>query len=137
LRGSNVTTAVRFVEAPTGKLGVGVWERAILRAAWLMVTVALTVWVGSAVDAAVMVTVPSTGTVSGAVYTVKAPIIPLVWAGTIVPHALVLPQVRVKSAPALEESFETIATKVAVAPVNMDAGGASLKPTEIVGVGVT
>ena len=44
---------------------------------------------------------------------------------------------RVKSAPALEESFETTATKFTVAPVNMEAGGASLKPMEIGGVGVT
>lgn len=70
------------------------------------------VFVGSAVDAAVMVTVPPEGIAGGAVNVVAAPL--SVWTGEKDPQAPGLPQVTVQSTPRFPESLVTVAINLAV-----------------------
>jgi hypothetical protein len=81
--------------------------------ALVTVTICWSLFVGSVVEVAVMVTVPPVGGVLGAVYPVAAPL--AVCAGEKVPQAPALPHVTVQSTPALAESLLTAATKFALA----------------------
>jgi hypothetical protein len=82
------------------------------------VTVSAAFLVGSAVDVAVIVTVPPlAGAAAGAVNVVGAPL--SVWASEKVPQAPVLPQVTVQSTPLFAGSLVTVATKGALALCTM------------------
>jgi hypothetical protein len=98
--------------------------------AGLIVTTAVTVFVGSAVAAAVMLTVPPVGTVRGAVNVVVAPL--AVCVGLKEPQ---LPPLHdtVQSTPRFCESLATVALIMACAPTCMEGGGAIVKPMEITG----
>ena len=78
----------------------------------MTVTVCMSVFVGSVVDAAVIVTVPPTGTAAGAVYDVVAPL--AVCAGEKVPQLPGLEQVTDQSTPALPKSLVTVAISEAL-----------------------
>ena len=90
----------------------------------LMVTFAETVVDGLAVQIAVMVTLPAA---AGAVKVVAAPL--AVCAGLKLPQLPVGEQLQ--STPSFEESFVTVATILAVAPVLRDVGGAVVNATVI------
>jgi hypothetical protein len=85
----------------------------------VMVIVAETDFVWSAVDVAVTVTVLLLGTALGAVYVMGLPL--LVWAGLKDPQSPT--QVRDQSTPTFEASFETTAVSVADVPTCTDEGG--------------
>jgi hypothetical protein len=99
----------------------------------VMVMLAETNFVLSAVEVAWTVTVPPVGTVAGAVYVVATPL--AVCVGLNDPQAPALPHVTVQSTPAFVESFETTAVMGLVALTWMDVGGVGLK-TIVMGGGV-
>ena len=142
LSGSKVTAAIRFVAAPAGRFGAGACDSAIVSGACVMVTIAKVLFVGSAVETAVIVTVllPVVGSIggiaAGAVYMAAPLAKPLVWAGIMEPHAPGLAHVTVKSSPKLESSLLTNTTTLALAPVFIEDGGARLNHTEMAGLGV-
>jgi hypothetical protein len=76
------------------------------------VTVCVSVFVGSVLDVAVIVTLPPTGTAVGAVNVVGAPL--AVCVGEKIPHAPGLPQLTVQSIPAFAVSLLRVATKMAL-----------------------
>jgi hypothetical protein len=75
-------------------------------------TVCVSAFVGSVLDAAVIVTPPPIGTALGAVNVVGAAL--AVWAGEKVPQAPGLPQLTVQSTPAFAASLVSVATRTAV-----------------------
>ena len=99
----------------------------------VIVIVAETDLVVSATEVAVMVAVPSAGTVEGAVYVVDVPL-PVVTALN-EPHALEVPQVTDQVTFALDESVVTAAESCVDIPVDSDVGGAveNLTETDCVG----
>jgi len=84
-----------------------------------------------AVEVAVIVTLPSLGTVPGAVKIVAVPL--EVWVGLNDPHAPVGVQLTVQSTPALEESPVTFAVIEVVSLTPSDEGGVGeiATPTEL------
>ena len=95
-----------------------------------MVIVVATLWLGSATDVAVMVTMASLGTAAGAV---KVVLLPLdVDVGEMLPH-YALPQFTDHLAPAWVLSPFTTAAICVVAPATMAEGGLPLKATLIDG----
>jgi hypothetical protein len=87
-----------------------------------MVTAVVALCVGSAVEVAVIVTVPPEGTVPGAVYVVAAP--SEVCAGLKEPQPPAVPQVAVQSTPLSAESFCTEALALNCFPAVTEVGGA-------------
>lgn len=94
----------------------------------VIVTVAVAVLVGSAVEVAVMVTALPGGTEAGAVKEVVAPL--AVCVGLNEPQLEPL-QVTVQSTPAFAASLATAAPIVACVPTCKEVGGDKLKVTEI------
>src|SRR5271156_4315891 len=100
----------------------------------VIVTVAMTDFVLSAVDVAVIVTVLPEGTAAGAVKTIGLPLTVCGGVRLKVPQpGAATAQVTLQSTPLPELSFVTVAIRVAVPPTGIEFGGAMLRVTEITG----
>ena len=134
---SFVTVAATFAVALTFMLLGGKWldvNTMEVAVEGVIVTVAVTDFVLSAVEVAVMVTVLPEGTVAGAVKTIGLPLTVCGGVRLNVPQpGAATAQITLQSTPLPMLSFVTVAIMVAVPLTGIALGGAMLSVTEITG----
>ena len=134
---SFVTVAATFAVALTSMVLGGKWpdvNTMEIAVEGVIVTVAITDFVLSAVDVAVIVTVLPDGSVAGAVKTIGLPLTVCAGVRLNVPQpGAATAQVTVQSTPLPMLSFVTVAITVAVPLTGIALGGAMLSVTEITG----